>query len=76
MTTATISDEIAKSPGYQIGYAHSMFEGIIEHLGAAAMQRSDRDDKIIADHIDKALSLAKLGLRTLSPVTSHMSGPK
>ena len=32
---------------------------IIGHLGAAAIQRAWKDDKIIADHIDAALAAAK-----------------
>lgn len=42
-----------------------IFEDIIAHLGAAAMQRASSDDEIIADHIDAALARAKDGLRTL-----------
>lgn len=34
-------------------------ERIIGHLGAAAVQRSFHDDRIIADHIDEALEAAR-----------------
>lgn len=32
---------------------------ILGHLGAAAVQRSFHDDRIIADHIDEALAAAR-----------------
>lgn len=34
-------------------------EAVVAHLGAAKMQRAPADDKIIADHIDAALEIAK-----------------
>lgn len=55
-----------KSAHYKVGHSQSMFETIIAHLGAAAMQRAPSDDKIIADHIDAALSAAKRGLAAVT----------
>lgn len=36
-----------------------LIEEIIGHLGAAQVQRSARDDSIIAVHIDESLTAAK-----------------
>lgn len=38
---------------------NDLLEDIIGHLGAAQVQRSARDDSIIAAHIDAALTAAK-----------------
>lgn len=63
-----------KSDAHQLGYCGAMFEGIIGHLGAAAVQRAESDDKIIADHIDRALELAKQGLRAAALTSTHTAG--
>lgn len=38
---------------------NDLIDQIIGHLGAAQVQRSVRDDAIIASHIDQALTAAK-----------------
>lgn len=38
---------------------NDLIDQIIGHLGAAQVQRSVRDDPIIASHIDQALTAAK-----------------
>jgi hypothetical protein len=48
---------------------------IIGHLGAAAMQRSPSDDKIIAEHIDAALVLASKALASLSTAQQPETKP-
>lgn len=63
--TATISSGVPRSDSFKVGYSISMFEAIIGHLGAADMQRSPSDDKIISDHIVAALAAAKIALQTL-----------
>jgi hypothetical protein len=52
----------------------SHLDEIISHLGAAVVQRSTLDDIIIANHIDMALTEAKLLKRELAK-SNIIKGP-
>lgn len=49
---------------------------IIGHLGAAAIQRSFHDDKIIADHIEEALAAAQALKAEITTRETYNNGDK
>lgn len=65
-------EALADVRAWQNAKPASHIETVFVHLGAASMQRSSKDDKIIADHVDAALKSALLANLTITELLAAL----